>query len=152
MTRTRSLTRWMAGGVTVVLLALVISTVALGRGGIPSPAQTPAPTPVEIHAAHGSSYVPALAGKRPVFILALGSDARPGQSITGERADSIHLIGIDLRTQAATILGFPRDSWVSIPGHGTSKINDGMVLGGPNLMVQTIEHLTGIRVDFWLLT
>jgi LCP family protein required for cell wall assembly len=131
---------------------LVLSTLAFGRGGTPAPAQTIQPTPVEIHAAHGTSYVPALDGKRPLFILALGSDARPGQSVTGERADSIHLVGIDLKHQAATLLGFPRDSWVRIPGHGTSKINDAMTFGGPSLMVKTIEQLTGIRVDFWLLT
>ncbi|HJP65872.1 MAG TPA: LCP family protein [Actinomycetota bacterium] len=152
MRSTRSLVRWLGGISAVVVLALVVSTLAFGRGATPVSAQTPGPTPVEIHAAHGTSYVPALEGKRPLFILALGSDARPGQSITGERSDSIHLIGIDLKTKAATLLGFPRDSWVSIPGHGTSKINDAMAFGGPNLMVATIEHLTGIRVDFWLLT
>jgi len=107
---------------------------------------------VEIHSAHGSSFVPALEGNRPLFILALGSDARPGQNILRERSDSIHLIGVDLRRHRATILGFPRDSWVPIPGHGTTKINTAMALGGPQLTVRTIESLTGIRIDFWMLT
>jgi len=118
--------------------------------GQPLPAQAAA-SPIEIHAVHGSSFVPALEGKRPLFILALGSDARPGQPVAGERSDSIHLIGIDVKDHRATVLGFPRDSWVSIPGHGTSKINDAMAFGGPPLMVRTIEDLTGIRIDFWLL-
>jgi polyisoprenyl-teichoic acid--peptidoglycan teichoic acid transferase len=107
---------------------------------------------LEIQAAHGSSYVPALQGRRPLFILALGSDARPGQALARQRADSIHLIGVDLRRRRATILGFPRDSWVRIPGHGTTKINSAMAIGGPKLMVRTIESITGIRIDFWLLT
>jgi polyisoprenyl-teichoic acid--peptidoglycan teichoic acid transferase len=107
---------------------------------------------IEIHSAHGASYVPALQGKRPLFILALGSDARPGERITGQRSDSIHLIGVDLRRHRATILGFPRDSWVHIPGHGTTKINTAMTLGGPSLTVRTVESITGIRIDFWMLT
>src|SRR5207253_1282600 len=108
---------------------------------------------IQLFAAHGeASLVPALAGDRPLFILALVSDARPGQNPLRERSDSIHLIGVNLRTHQATILGFPRDSWVSIPGHGTTKINAAMTMGGPDLTVRTLEALTGIHIDFWMLT
>jgi LCP family protein required for cell wall assembly len=107
---------------------------------------------VEIHAAHGDSYVAALQGARPLFVLALGSDARPGEPILNERADSIHIIGVNLKTHRATILGFPRDSWVNIPGHGTNKINTALTFGGPSLLIQTIESISGIRIDFWMLT
>jgi LCP family protein required for cell wall assembly len=102
--------------------------------------------------AHGASYVPALRGRRPLFILVLGSDARPGQRIDRERADSIHLIAVNPRRRRATVVGFPRDSWVPIPGVGTGKINTALTYGGPPLMVQTVEALTGIRIDFWVLT
>jgi LCP family protein required for cell wall assembly len=107
---------------------------------------------LEIHAVHGSSFVPALQGKRPLFILALGSDARPGQQVAGQRSDSIHIIGIDTARHRATILGFPRDSWVPIPGHGVGKITTALTYGGPPLVAQTLENLTGIRIDFWALT
>jgi LCP family protein required for cell wall assembly len=93
-----------------------------------------------------------LEGRKPLFILALGSDARPGQDIEHQRADSIHIIGIDPAGDRATILGFPRDSWVPIPGVGTNKINTAMTFGGPPLLVKTIENLTGIPIDFWMLT
>jgi len=138
------------GALAVVSMAAAVLTVA-GPTGKSGPALA-ASDEVEIQSAHGSSYVPALEGKRPLFILALGSDARPGQNVERERADSIHLIGVDLQHDRATILGFPRDSWVRIPGHGTTKINTAMVLGGPQLMVRTVESITGIRIDFWLLT
>jgi polyisoprenyl-teichoic acid--peptidoglycan teichoic acid transferase len=107
---------------------------------------------VKIHSAHGASFMPALKGRKPLFILALGSDARPGQDIARQRADSIHIIGIDKTRTHATILGFPRDSWVQISGGGTNKINSAMVVGGPEGMVRTLETLTGIRIDFWMLT
>jgi polyisoprenyl-teichoic acid--peptidoglycan teichoic acid transferase len=119
----------------------------------PASATTSSAPAVRLYAAHGeASLIPALEGKRPLFILSLGSDARPGQTIQGQRSDSIHVIGVNLQTNRATILGFPRDSYVPIPGHGTSKINSAMVYGGPDLTVRTIEQLTGIHVDFWMLT
>jgi LCP family protein required for cell wall assembly len=139
----------LTGALAVLLVAGVIVVARGGRSQAPAHAAGPV---VEIHAAHGTSYVPALEGKRPLFILALGSDARPGQSVARERSDSIHIIGVDLKRKRGTILGFPRDSYVSIPGHGAGKINDAMAFGGPGLTVRTIENLTGIRIDFWLLT
>jgi LCP family protein required for cell wall assembly len=134
-------------------LALVAVVVAVGPQARPGLAAHAAEQPlVQIQAAHGTSYVPALEGKRPLFILALGSDARPGEQVARLRSDSIHILGINLRQRKASILGFPRDSYVPIPGHGTSKINNAMTLGGPELVVRTMEQLTGIRMDFWLLT
>jgi LCP family protein required for cell wall assembly len=136
-----------------VVLILVAMAVAVGPNGRPGPTAFAAEEPLaEIHAAHGTSFVPALEGKRPMFILAIGSDARRGETVARLRADSIHILGINLRQRRASILGFPRDSYVPIPGHGTSKINDAMSLGGPQLLVRAVEQLTGIRMDFWLLT
>ena len=127
---------------------------ALGTSPGSHRAQARAAALVTIGAAHPGDVrnLPGLTGNRPVFILSLGSDARPGEPVTGERSDSIHIIGINLVQHRASLLGFPRDSWVSIPGHGTNKINAAMVYGGPSLTVQTIEQLTGIHIDYYLLT
>jgi polyisoprenyl-teichoic acid--peptidoglycan teichoic acid transferase len=84
--------------------------------------------------------------------LAIGSDARPGGDIRKSNGDSIHLIGVDPQTGVGTIVGFPRDSWVAIPGHGTGKINSSLALGGPKLMAQTVRQLTGLPVDYYVLT
>ena len=45
------------------------------------------------------------------------------------------------------LMSIPRDSLVEIPGHGTTKINAAYAYGGAKLLVKTIEHNTGIRVD-----
>jgi LCP family protein required for cell wall assembly len=87
-----------------------------------------------------------------VWVLAIGSDARPGQDIRKTNGDSIHLIGVDPQTGAGTILGFPRDSWVQIPGKGTGKINSALSRGGPKLMAETVRQLTGLPVDYYVLT
>jgi LCP family protein required for cell wall assembly len=145
----------------VALTSVVILRARAGEAASATPSPSPSATlseaarlpPLTLGAAHpGVSYVSALQGERPLFILALGSDARPGQPIEQQRSDSIHIIGVNLVTHHASILGFPRDSWVDIPGHGFGKINSAMVMGGPKLMIQTLEALTGIKLDFWLLT
>jgi polyisoprenyl-teichoic acid--peptidoglycan teichoic acid transferase len=88
------------------------------------------------------------------WMLALGSDARvqQGQSVARSRADSIHLVGFNVRTGAGMVLGFPRDSYVDIPGHGSDKINASLVYGGPQLTARTVAQLTGIRPDYVFLT
>ncbi len=83
-----------------------------------------------------------------VWILALGSDARPGQPVTGSRADAIQLVGINSGTGHATIIGIPRDSYVPIPGYGTDKINAAMVYGGPQLMAQSVADMVGLTPDY----
>jgi LCP family protein required for cell wall assembly len=101
--------------------------------------------------AHGG-YTPPATGRRTITILAIGSDARPGQNPLRSRADSIHVIFLHPRKGKAVIVGIPRDSWVSIPGLGTSKINAAMASGGPGRMVQTVERNFGARIDFWAVT
>jgi LCP family protein required for cell wall assembly len=87
-----------------------------------------------------------------VWILAIGSDARPGGDMRKSNGDSIHLIGVDPQTGVGTVVGFPRDSWVKIPGHGTGKINSALAMGGPTLMAETVRQVTGLPVNFYVLT
>jgi LCP family protein required for cell wall assembly len=87
-----------------------------------------------------------------VFILAAGSDARPGEDLLKTRADSIHLLCVNPATGQGTLLGFPRDSWVEIPGHGRGKINNALALGGPDLLAATVRRLTGLPVDYYVIT
>lgn len=56
----------------------------------------------------------------------------------------VHLSGDE---RSASTVSLPRDSWVPIPGHGSAKINAAFSWGGPPLLIQTVERLTGIRVD-----
>jgi LCP family protein required for cell wall assembly len=130
-----------------------------GPGGNPSPAVvTPATGPAP-GTPDGAPYGPALpfTPEIPVpdglvFVLAIGSDARPGTDPRHANADSLHLLAVDPATGRGTVLGFPRDSWVDIPGHGKNKINAALRLGGPELQAETIRQLTGLPVDYTILT
>lgn len=134
-----ALTAWVAGSVLGTVVPAVDGAAA-------------APALVVGKAHMRVQTFPSLTGKKPVFVLALGSDARPGEEIDEQRMDSIHLIGINPAKRQATVLGFPRDSWVPVPGVGTGKINSALTYGGTSLAVETIEALTGIRVDYYALT
>jgi LCP family protein required for cell wall assembly len=86
------------------------------------------------------------------WILAVGSDARPGEEFTHTRGDALHLIGINSKTGAATDIGIPRDSWVDIPGVGNDKINASLYYGGPQLLGETVGNLIGIQPDYVFVT
>ena len=87
-----------------------------------------------------------------VFVLVLGSDARPREDLLRSRADSIHLVAVNTATGQGTVVGFPRDSYVTYPNGRRGKINDAMTQGGPRLMAETVRHVTGLPVHFWAVT
>ena len=140
----------------VVLAALLGATVlvtslALVTGSHHASAQ-PA---VTIQRAHSGKATPSLKGR--VTFLVIGSDSGApkfgrGGTAAGGRADAIHLVVLDTAKRRGISIGFPRDSFVSIPGHGTNKINSAMSFGGPPLLIRTIEQLTSINVDYYALT
>jgi LCP family protein required for cell wall assembly len=104
-----------------------------------------------IERAH-ADYTPSLDGNDPIFILLMGSDSRPGTPLEKGRADSLHILGINPAAHRATLYGIPRDSFVPLSTGGTDKINSAMAAGGPEAEVQTVENVTGIQFDYWVLT
>lgn len=134
-----------------MVLGLVAWIAGSAWGTVAPPPAAQAQALLQIGQAH-AGYVPTLNGTSPVFILLIGSGARPDENVDHSLADSIHLLALNPAKHKATILGLPRDSWVSIPGHSPNKINAAMVDGGPELLVQTVENLTGIKIDYWALT
>lgn len=87
-----------------------------------------------------------------VWILAVGSDARPGEDMTRTRGDALQLVGINTKTGAATAIGIPRDSYVSIPGYGSDRVNAAMFYGGPQLLGETVGNMIGIQPEFVFVT
>jgi LCP family protein required for cell wall assembly len=84
-------------------------------------------------------------------ILIVGTDARPGQTEPLYRADSIHVIGTDPQAGVGGIVGFPRDSWVQAP-YGMDKITHINATADTNALLETVERVTGLEIDGYLLT
>jgi polyisoprenyl-teichoic acid--peptidoglycan teichoic acid transferase len=87
-----------------------------------------------------------------VFILVLGSDARPKEDLLRTRADAIQLLALNPRTMQGTLVGFPRDSYVQYPRGGRGKINDALARGGPAYAAETVRLLTGLPIHYYVLT
>jgi LCP family protein required for cell wall assembly len=74
--------------------------------------------------------------------------------------DTMMLMHIPANGAKATVISFPRDSYVAIPGHGMNKLNsaypfgvqdnNGNKAGGAQLLVKTIENMTGLSVDHFV--
>jgi polyisoprenyl-teichoic acid--peptidoglycan teichoic acid transferase len=135
----------------VVLVALAAWALGSALGSVPGTAPADA-APAILVGKVRVRYSPDPTARGTVAILVAGSDARPGQDPLRSRSDSLHVILLHPAKRRAVIVGIPRDSWVAIPGHGSSKINAALAIGGPPLMVRTIERSFGVRLDYWALT
>ena len=92
--------------------------------------------------------------------LIVGSDTRQG--LTTKEIIQLH-VGFDFGTTNSdslmllhmgtgkpVLISIPRDSYVPIPGHGENKINAALGFGGPSLLIQTVENVTGLRIDHYM--
>jgi LCP family protein required for cell wall assembly len=139
--------------VAIVVLALLawLAGSIVGSIATPDAARASGRAGVILGRAH-AGYTPEPGGRRTIAILAVGSDARPGQDPLRSRADSIHVIFLHPRKEQAVVIGIPRDSWVTVPGLGTTKINGALASGGPERLVATVERTFGARIDYWAVT
>ncbi|MEQ3537644.1 LCP family protein [Pseudonocardia tropica] len=91
--------------------------------------------------------------------LIVGSDSREGLSAedeerlatgdaAGRRTDTIMLLHTG--SSGSVLVSIPRDSFLPIPGRGSNKVNAAFALGGPELLVETVEGATGLRIDHYV--
>ena len=96
--------------------------------------------------------------------LLVGSDSREGLTPAqqaelatgpddggGKRTDSIMLVHVSDHGGKPVIVSIPRDSYVPIPGKGSSnKINAAFAFGGARLLTEAVEQATGLHIDGYL--
>ena len=104
-------------------------------------------------------------------ILLVGDDHRPAGATAAELAelgttedgggtqtDTVMVLHIPADGQNPTLISFPRDSWVNVPGAGMHKLNAAFSIGaatggdsgGAQLLVRVIQNLTGLRIDHYV--
>lgn len=96
--------------------------------------------------------------------LLVGTDSRAGSdgeygNVPGQRSDTTILVHI-AEDDTATMISFPRDTYVTVPQYDDSagkshaahkdKFNSAISDGGPSLLVNLVEDLTGMRVDHYV--
>jgi len=118
----------------------------------------------KIHAKH---LVKQAAPGKPFNMLLVGSDSRAfvdnatqvkafgdSSDAGGQRSDVTMIARFVPATKSITILSIPRDLWVDIPDNssdikGLNRINAAFN-SGPDLLVQTIEHVLHIQVNHYM--
>jgi LCP family protein required for cell wall assembly len=73
-----------------------------------------------------------------------------GHAITGSRSDTIMLLHVPANGTRPTLVSMPRDSYVAIPGHGYNKLNAAYAIGGPKLLVATVQNATGLPISHFM--
>jgi polyisoprenyl-teichoic acid--peptidoglycan teichoic acid transferase len=122
-----------------------------------------APQPTEVASADDASgamvaepaatMIPLPDGARNILLV--GTDARPGDDQNSVRTDTIVWVHLDPVTNHVSMLSFPRDLYVNIPGFGKNRINTAYSIGerkigpgyGPALLKKTVSELVGTPVD-----
>ncbi len=94
--------------------------------------------------------------------LITGSDSRQGltgaeeqvlatgHDISGHRSDTLLILHIPAGGGRPVLVSIPRDSYVPIPGYGSSKINAAFAYGGPALLAKTVQNATGLYINHYM--
>ncbi|GAB2978115.1 LCP family protein [Frigoribacterium salinisoli] len=93
-------------------------------------------------------------GASPEVLAQLGTEDDGGATNT----DTMIVLHVAADGRSATMISLPRDSYVDIPGHGRDKLNaafaygqrDGGPSGGAQLLISTVQDLTGLTVDHYV--
>ena len=137
---------------TVIVFLAIIGLVLAGvvgflgflgftiKGNVTQENLLPPPSPIT---APDGSEVPT-SGIGTNFLL-IGTDGRTDTD--RGRSDVIVLVHVPEDPSAIQMIHFPRDLFVSIPGHGKNKINASYAFGGEPLLVETLQDLLDIRID-----
>lgn len=154
--RPRRRRRWLV--VTLVAVAVLVAgalaAAAIYAGSInrsvTSNLQVGVDLPPEVPADEDEAPRPPKVATKALNYVIMGSDSRtPGEA--GARSDVLMVAHLAGDRRSAALISFPRDMWVSIPGHGKNKINAAYALGGPQLTVRTLEGLLDTRMDHTVL-
>jgi LCP family protein required for cell wall assembly len=140
--------RAIAWGVLAVVLALALGVLGTAWWTVQRISARVARMPDAFSMPAAQRPPRAASAGRSVNVLVAGLDGEDcAGAVHGARSDAIMVLHLDANRRKAWVVSIPRDAWVPIPGHRDNKVNAAYSLGGPGLFVQTIESLTGLRMD-----
>jgi LCP family protein required for cell wall assembly len=90
--------------------------------------------------------------KDALTILVMGVDARPGAPIDiGVRPDALMVLYLNPVTGACRGLAIPRDTLVTLPGYGETKVNHALMLAGIPYQQLVLEQFLSLEIDHYAL-
>ncbi|ARU60464.1 hypothetical protein CBW65_04790 [Tumebacillus avium] len=100
-----------------------------------------------------AATVPLVEGE-PVNVLLIGMDRDPEsadeQRRLGMNTDTLIVAHLEPGAKQATLLSIPRDTRVQLPT-GVEKINAAYSIGGMDRLQQTVEELTSLEIDRYVM-
>lgn len=91
-----------------------------------------------------------LEDQEPFSILLLGIDTGDLGRTEQGRSDTMMVATVNPKDKKTTIVSIPRDTYVSIVGHGTDdKINHAYAFGGAAMSMDTVEKYLDIPIDHY---
>ena len=64
-----------------------------------------------------------------------------------QRSGLIALVHLNAGGTAGAVVSLPPDAVVSVPHHGKMELEDTLALGGPALLLETVEGISHVRID-----
>jgi LCP family protein required for cell wall assembly len=143
----RRLWFWIVGLAIWMLIGIGTAIYVGGYVKLNDTLESFAPNTADAKAARAAT-VPVLPGQ-PKNVLLIGTDTRPGEGDRG-RSDTLILVRLDQKQNFISMLSFPRDLWVDIPGHGFGKINEAYSYS-TKTTIDTVSQLTGQPINYYMI-
>jgi LCP family protein required for cell wall assembly len=106
----------------------------------PLPTETPTPVPWQDQVSMPEGNI---------NLVLLGSDVRADGIV---RTDVIILVIVNPGRGTISLVSFPRDLFIYIPGYGNNRINSAYTYGGFKLLADTLEYNFGVRPEYFMMT
>lgn len=81
-----------------------------------------------------------------ITIALFGTDSRDSSNMSAGRSDTIIVASINPKFKTIKLISIPRDTYVSVPGYGKTKINHAYAYGGEALAIKTINENFGLSI------
>ena len=89
-------------------------------------------------------------GAMTVLITGEGLGPTGDKHITGPSASGlIMLLHVSAEGYNGSVVSIPPQVIVRVPGHGRMELENALKIGGPSLLVQTVEHLTHLQINHY---
>jgi LCP family protein required for cell wall assembly len=94
---------------------------------------------------------PAGQGSQSMTVLITGNGLAPVGSAKAGFGGSglVMMLHINANHQAGGAVSIPPQAVVPVPGHGNKPIANALALGGPSLLVKTVEQVTGVQLEHY---
>jgi LCP family protein required for cell wall assembly len=140
------------------IIGLLVASFSLGAGAyirigiIKIPPKPPGPPVEEVNTAEAAE-----GGELEDTELKLDITGRINILLFGEdnvdqtkRSDTVAFIALDVEDRNVRVLSLPRDTRVSIPGHGQQKLNHAYAFGKVDLLRATVERFLSTNLHYYV--